>query len=331
MKPRFLRVSAVIVVVALAAVAPCGCLGRRQAPPAQQAPTPGEPGQPAQPGQTAQPGETPSPVFPVTLVDGLKREVRLPSRPGRIISMAPAATEILFALGAGDRVIGVSAYCNYPAEVKNKEKIGDYANPSLEKIVSLKPDLVVGDFFHSELGQRLAGMGIPTLLLNCQSVSDVFDAIRLVGKATGDTRAAETVCSQMESRVLAVRKKVETIPEKSRPKVFHEMWHEPLMTSGPGTIMDDLIRLAGGINVAADAKTMYPEYSLEALIAKNPDVIVYTDHYDQGQLKAKGSRIKAVKEGRVYLLTDDLVSRPGPRIVDGLEELARKLHPDLFK
>ncbi|MGE5542520.1 MAG: ABC transporter substrate-binding protein, partial [Bacillota bacterium] len=174
--------------------------------------------------------------------------------------------------------------------------------------------------------------GIPVFLLNSQTVAETVRAIRLIGKAIGEEKAATALAAQMESRVAAIRAKVETIPEASRPKVFHEMWDEPLMTSGPGTIMDDLIRLAGGVNVAADAKTLYPKYSLESLVAKNPDVIVYTFHNDIAQTTGKGwAGITAVKEGRVYQLTDDLVSRPGPRIIDGLEELARKLHPELFK
>ncbi|NPV69366.1 MAG: cobalamin-binding protein [Firmicutes bacterium] len=274
----------------------------------------------------------PAPEYPLSFVDGLKRPVTLQARPSRIVSVIPAGTEILFALGAGDRVVGVSTYCNYPEQAKQKEKAGGYSNPSVEKVVSLKPDLVLGDFVHGEFATHLGKLGIPVMLLNSQSVAEALDSIKMLGRAIGSRDAAESLCAAMGSRVDEVQKKVGSVPASQRLKVFHELWHEPLMTSGPGTIMDDLIRLAGGINVAADAKTQYPEYSLEMLVAKNPDVIVYTYHYDQRQLKRKGwDNLRAVKQGRVYVLTDDLVSRPGPRIVDGLEELARKLYPDAFK
>lgn len=326
MRSLFLNTTAAILVAAIVAGGLCGCAGGKQAAPTPQAPAPVQPAQPAQPARAE------TPVFPVTLIDGMEREVRITSKPNRVVSMVPAATETLFALGAGDRVVGVTKFCDYPAEAKEKEQIGDYTNPSVEKIVSLRPDLVVGDFIHPELATRLNSMGIPVFLLNSQTVAEAVRTIRLIGKAIGEEKAANALAAQMESRVDAIRARVETIPEASRPKVFHEMWDEPLMASGPGTIMDDLIRLAGGVNVAADAKTLYPKYSLESLVAKNPDVIVYTFHNDIAQNPGKGwAGIAAVKEGRVYQLTDDLVSRPGPRIVDGLEELARRIHPGLFR
>jgi len=329
MRSSLLRLTSILALFAvLAAGGLSGCTRGKQAAPTAQSTQSSSTAQPTQDASQADK----SPGFPLTVVDGMKREVRLVSKPGRIVSLIPAGTEILFALGAGDRVVGVTKFCNYPAEALQKDKVGDYSNPSIEVIASLKPHLVVGDFIHPELADRLESMGFPVFLTNSQSVADTVQAIRLIGRAIGEDKAAETLASGMESRVAAIRAKVGSIPESSRPKVFHEMWNEPLMTSGPGTIMDDLIRQAGGINVAGDAKTLYPEYSLEALIAKNPDVIVYTYHNDLG--KSRGNRwagIKAVKEGRVHLLVDDLVSRPGPRIIEGLEDLAKRIHPDLFR
>ncbi|MCR4397623.1 MAG: cobalamin-binding protein [Firmicutes bacterium] len=291
----------------------CGCLPRR-------------------PERQAVSGAENRSEFPVTLTDATGREVSLSAKPLRVVSIAPTATEVVCALGAGDRLVGVTTFCNYPAEVAQKEKVGDYSNPSIEKIASLKPDIVVGDFVHTELASRLGGLGIPSLLLNSRGVSDAVSAVRLVGRALGESEAAESVSRAMESRVRRITDKLAAASDRSRPTVFHLMWHEPIMTSGPGTIMDDLIALAGGVNVAADAKTLYPEYSLEALFAKDPDVIVYTIHSAPLEIALKGwTRLRAVKEGRVFLLTDDLVSRAGPRIVDGLEELARALHPSLFE
>jgi iron complex transport system substrate-binding protein len=290
-------------------------------------------GHPAPVPPTAVPTSAPTEVA-ITVEDGVGNILTFESAPQRIISLAPNHTEVLYALGLGDRVVGVTEYCNYPPEAAEKPKVGDFVNTDLELVVGLEPDLVLATTMHmAETVPAIQERGIPVFVLDPQSVASVMDEIRTLGRITGREAAADALVADMQARIDAVQQKVKDAP---RPKVFWELGPE-LFTVGPNTFVNDLIDLAGGENVAADADTPWPQLSVEAIILKDPDVIVLADHnYGQTVEMVKErpgwEDIAAVKEGSIIEITnDDIVSRPGPRLVEGLEFLAKALHPDLFE
>ncbi|MHB0884929.1 MAG: ABC transporter substrate-binding protein [Bacillota bacterium] len=270
-----------------------------------------------------------------TVSDDAGRQVQLTGQPERVVSMAPSNAEILFALGLGDRVVGVTNYDNYPAETATKEKVGDAFNPNYEKITALKPDLVLAvGTAQSQIVQKLEGYKVKVMVLNAKKVRDVLADITLVGKITGTTAKAAEITGAMDKKLNDIQAKVAAVPAEQRPTVFWAL-DNTLYTVGPGSFVDDLITLAGGRNIAADAKQDYPQFSQEELLARDPDVIVIPllDESMKPQFKAiKGwDKLKAVKTNRVYFIDPDIVSRPGPRITAGVEEVAKMLHPDLFK
>jgi iron complex transport system substrate-binding protein len=282
---------------------------------------------------TAQPVVEPTSVS-VTVEDDVGNAITLDAVPERIISLAPSHTEILYALGLGDKVVGVTENCNYPPDAAEKPKVGSYATIDLEQVVGLEPDLVLATTMHmAETVPALQDRGIMVFVIDPQTLSDVLDAIGRIGQITGSEEAAEALIADMRDRIDAVQEKVKDAP---RPTVFWELGAE-LYTVGPNTFIDDLITLAGGENVAADADTSWPQLSVEAILLKDPDVIVLADHnYGQTAEMVKErpgwEDIRAVQEGNIIEITDDdIVSRPGPRLVEGLEFLAQALHPDLFE
>ncbi|MCX5909917.1 MAG: cobalamin-binding protein [Deltaproteobacteria bacterium] len=274
-------------------------------------------------------------AFSATFTDEAGRNLELPSTPKRMIATAPSVTEILFALGLGDRVVGVSSYCNYPAEALHKEKIGGYINPSLEKIVELRPDLVMGtaDGDLKAFMNKVTGLGIPVYVANPKTVADVLHSIRKIGEVTGATDAAARLTSSMQKRIDTVKQKV---AGRSPPRVLHILSYDPLISSAGGSFVDDLIRIAGGTNVAAQARGRHPRLSLEEVIARDPEVIILSGMLSQDPLReqrewwARWKKISAVGHGRVHVIDADLILRPSPRIVDGLEEMARVIHPEAF-
>jgi len=277
--------------------------------------------------------------FPLAVTDDLGRNVTISSEPQSMISLAPSNTEILFALGLGDKVMAVSEYCNYPLEAQNRIKIGGFSTVNIEKVVSLRPDLVIATGGVQEtVVEELGRLGLTVIALNAKSIEEVFENIRLVGKAAGQLETARELTTKLEQRTKAVTDKTKDLPDGQRPRVFYEVQDEPLMTAGPGTFIDDLIHLAGGVNIASDAAAKYPVYNLETLIERNPEVIIIS--FWHGSIAASVEAVKsrerwqildAVKNNRVYGINADIVSRTGPRIVDGMEEMAGFIHPDLFK
>ena len=281
-----------------------------------------------------QPAPTATPVAPITVVDDVGNTVTLNTEPQRIISLAPANTEILYALGLGDRVVGVTEYCNYPPEAAEKPKVGGFSDVDLEQVVGLEPDLVLATSLHtSEVVPALQERGVPVFVADPQTVLGVLETIRTIGHITGEDQAAAALTSQMQERINAVQ---ETIKDAPRPRVFWELGPE-LYTAGPGSFLNDLIVMAGGENVAADAESPWPQLSLEAIVLKDPAIVVLADHNYGETAETVTQRpgwgnITAVREGRIVELTDDdIFSRPGPRIVEGLEFLAQAFHPDLFR
>ncbi len=276
--------------------------------------------------------------FPMTITDDLNRKVVLPTVPQKIVSLAPSNTEILFYLGLGDRVVGDTTYCDYPEEAKSINKIGGFKDPSIEKIVALKPDLVLATDMHEQIIKQLEDAGLTVLVLNPNTIEEIINSIQLVGRAAGVETKAFDLTQSLRDRVNTVNNKLANITADQRPTVYYEMWNEPIMTVGKGTLISDIIKLAGGINIADDISEQYPQISEEVIIAKNPQVMVNSYGHDTrlitpAQIAArKGWQgIAFVKNNRIYTIDSDLLTLPGPRIVDGLEQMATDLYPELFK
>lgn len=292
----------------------------------------------SQPGQQPAPAgnEASSSAFPLTITDATGTEIYLEKAPERLVSLAPSNTENAFALGLGSKVVGVTDWDNYPEEVKKIEKIGGL-EPNVEKILSLEPDLVIAHVSanHKSI-QPLRDAGLRVLALpDSKSFDGVYEALRMLGKATGTQDKAEEVIQQMEQKKAAITAKVAGLSEKEKVKVWVEVSPD-LHTAGRGTFIDDLIRLAGGINVAAEEEG-WVQLSEEQVIAAQPDVIIttyggYETKKPSEQIRARKAwaDLPAVKENRIYDVNSDLVSRPGPRLVEGLEQVAKCLYPEHF-
>lgn len=286
------------------------------------------------------PGSAPagSGSLAIEVTDQLGRVVTLDKVPQRIVSLAPSNTEILFALGLGDKVVGVTTYCDFPAEAKEKPKIGGFSTPDIEKIVALAPDLVVAAPIHGkEVIPQLESHGLKVLALAPRTLDEVMQAIEMTGKATGTEPAASRLVDEMKARTEAVTSLVATLPAESRPRVFYVLWHDPLMTASPGTLQGQLIDMAGGQNIFAELSSMYPTVDLEVVLQRQPQVIVAGTGHGEGSAaplewarsETRLRNTEALTQGKVFEIDANVVSRPGPRIVDGLEEMLRLVHPEL--
>lgn len=275
----------------------------------------------------------------ITITDGLGREVQLESAAQRIVSLAPSNTEILFALGAGDKVVGRDETSDYPEAALALPTVGGWSGFSAEAIVALKPDLVLAAEINSpELVAELEGLGLTVYYLsNPKTLEDLYVNIEIIATLTG--RDPSKLTDSLKARVAAVDEKI--APLSAHPSVFYEVdATDPSKpyTAGPGTFIDLLIQRAGGQNVVslAGITDSYPQVGLEQLALTPPDVILLGDAlYGQSAetvaARQGWDRLKAVIDGKVFPFDDNLVSRPGPRLIDGLEALAQLLHPEVFK
>jgi iron complex transport system substrate-binding protein len=271
-------------------------------------------------------GQTPTQY----VFDDLGRLVAINGTPQRIVSLAPSNTEILFALGLGDRVVGVTDYCDYPPEVLNKTKVGGYANPDIEKIVALNPDLILAGYGNPiEVVYTLAGLGLTVFGIKTTDLDDLLNDIRRVGEITDKEVEAQALTSAMESRIQAVTNQTEELEQ--RPRVFYIVWHDPLWTAGSGTFINELIEKAGGVNIFGNV-TGYPMVSIEDVLARDPEIIITSEwSYDWAKNATELASTNASQTERIYTLDDDLVQRPGPRLVEGLEWFAYLIHPEIFE
>ena len=271
----------------------------------------------------------------ITAVDDLARAIYIDRTPERVVSLAPSATEILFALGLGDTVVGVTDSDDYPPEVEDKPTVGSYFATSLEAILEKNPDLVLADG-HDPVIARLMETDVPVIILQPRDIFGVFRDIRVVGKVMGKDKEAATLVADLEGRLNTVADR--TARATNKPTVYFELdgtdpgspW-----TAGPGSFVDMLISLAGGDNIV-DTSSAFVQLSLEKLIATDPDLIVLGNYpfVTPEQVEQRGGiwqTLSAVESRRVYFIPDpSLTSRPGPRIIDGLEALAGIIHPELF-
>lgn len=281
-----------------------------------------------------------------TVTDGANRMVTITGMPQRIVSLAPSTTEIAFALGLGKRVVAVDTLSDYPADAKNlPNKIGVFP-VNYEQVVSAKPDLVLAAGIEGpDEIKKLEDLKLTVLVIGAPTTTfdNVMSDIALVGKVTGTDAQAKAVTDAMKQRTDAVKAKIANA--QTKPRVYWELdATDPAKpyTPGPGSFINDMITLAGGVNVAANAKTAYPQLSAEEIIAANPDIIILSDScsffnnpgcvpVETIKTRKGWSAISAVKTEKVFPIDDNLVSRPGPRIIDGLEAAAKLIHPELFK
>jgi iron complex transport system substrate-binding protein len=286
---------------------------------------------------------TPAPVEPAPssfeVTDQLGRVVAFEQIPQRIISIAPSNTEIVFALGLEDKLVAVTDYCDYPPEAKGKPSIGSYSTPNIEEIVAQYPDLVLATSIHEKkIIPQIEEQGLTVLALSPSNLSEVMAAITLIGQVTGQEAAAAGVVAGIEARVKAVTDKTDGLPAGQRPRVFYTVWHDPLLTSGAGTIQDELIQKAGGTNIAAELND-YADISLETVLDVNPEIMIAGVSHGSGQslnfdfisTEPRLDGTAARQNDRIYAIDGNLTSRPGPRLVDGLEQFAEFLHPELFQ
>ena len=266
-----------------------------------------------------------------SFTDGLGRAGSITPDPRRIISLAPNVTEILFALGLESRVVGVTSYCDFPEAAKTKDKVGDTLRPNLEKIISLKPDLVVVSTSSQleNLTRRLDQLAIPVYVTNPRVVREVAASIRSLGEVTGTSERARGLASEMENRIDAVERRV---GGSARPRVLYVLQTGPLITAGRNTFINDLINIAGGKSISGDETADYPQFSRETVVARAPEVIVAPSSHGaefvkESDLRRDFATTPAIRSNRIVRVIPDLVDRPGPRIVEGLEQLSKGLHP----
>jgi len=280
-------------------------------------------------------------TFPSTILDDYGRNVTLVKQPEKIVSLAPSNTEILFALGLGSKVVGVTRYCDHPPEVKDMVKrgeitvIGGFADPSIERIVALNPNLVLAaTTLQKRTVTLLEDKGLKVVALNPRNIKEILNDIFLVGKVTGHIKEANKLVKNMDQRIDKVISKTRDVGY--RPSVYYEVWHQPLMSAGPGTWIHELIESAGGTNIFADAKGEYPIISSESVVKRNPQIIIIKIGYMGGvgkeEIRKRPSweAVDAVKNNRIYEIDENILIRPGPRIVEGLEALTKVIHPELL-
>lgn len=252
----------------------------------------------------------------------------------RYISLAPSTTEILFALGLDDEIVGVSQFCNYPSQALTKEKVGTFSQPNIEKVLSLKPDII----FCTGLEQvpvitKLRQLHLKVCVSDPANFSELFDSIREIGSLVNKKEQASALIKEMKAGIEEINLEAKLIVPEKKLKVFVEIWHNPLMTAGRGSLIDELLTLAGGINIANDTKSPYSYFSPEQVIKRNPDCIIlaYMDKNSPLEIiKARfgWKNISAVKHNRTYNdINPDLFLRAGPRLVEGLKQIHKRLYP----
>ena len=267
---------------------------------------------------------------PITVTDDSGAEVTLEQPAERIVSLAPANTEIAFAVGAGDKVVAGTSYDDYPEEAKALPKIGDFANPNLEKIASFSPDLVLAAAgLQDKVLAQLQELGVQVYVVDPKTYDGTVATIANVGKLAGTEDGAAAVTAEMTAAKEEVQALVGDLPPAT---TFLEIYSEPLMTAGSGTFIDDMIALAGGENIGATAGEGFPNFSTEVLVETDPAVYIA----DSGSMSDPGditkragfAELTAVKDGKVYVIDDNIIARPGPRLAEGLRALAGYIHPE---
>lgn len=275
------------------------------------------------------PAET---TYPLTITDDFGNEVTFDEAPEKIISVAPSNTEVLFALGLGEKVVGVTEYCNYPEEATTKEKVGGYAGPNTEAILDLEPDVVFGEFIPDDVKLLLEGAGVKVFGLSAVSIEDVYNNINTIGQVTNTNENSQKIIDQMKEKKQEV---IDTISQVEKKSVFVDIGG--FYSAGPNSFMNDMLSIINVENIAGDAETAWPQLNIEQIIEKNPQVYIslYTSAEDIKAIEGFQA-IDAVANDNIYVLPfgtveNDIIQRPGPRCIDGLEVLAKTIYPEAFQ
>jgi iron complex transport system substrate-binding protein len=268
--------------------------------------------------------------YPLTIIDITETAVTIPQEPQRIISIAPSNTEILFALGLEHKIVGITNYCNFPEETKNIEKIGETFPLNLEKIVSLKPDLILA--YAGQLNEipRLRELGLKVIVIEPLNLQETLKSIQMVATIGGIPEKGNILVENLSQRIDQIKTEVSNLEITKKPKVFIGGIYETIWTPGEGTLFNELISLAGGINIAAGFSG-WAKISPEFIVKEDPDIIIIPigamNPGDELKIKENiyqrpgWSNLSAVKTQKIFIVNEDLFFRPGPRIVDGLERL----------
>ncbi len=275
-------------------------------------------------------------AYPMEITDGAGNKVVIEKRPERIVSLAPSHTEIIYGLGLEDKLVGVTTYCDYPSEVKEKEKVGDSFTINIEKIIELQPDIIINYWpIEDGLRKQLQAADIIVLTYLPESIGQVIETIEAIGIVTDTKNVAEKIISDIENKKKEI---IDIVKDAPRPKVFYEIeYSSALWTVGEGAFIDELIVLGGGENIAKDAEGAYAQYSVESLIEKDPEIYI-TNTFNmelQDAINIKDrpgfESIKAIKDENIKVLDGNILSRPSQRVMEALELMAEAIHPELFE
>jgi len=275
------------------------------------------------------------PAFqPGTYTDDMGREVNISNVPERIVSYGSSITEILFALGLGEKVVGVDDFSDYPEAVKSKPKVGDAFSPSIERLVGLEPDLVL-TVKQEQLNTALDNLGVKFMVIDPTDIDGIYKNIELIGEITGVEGKASKLIDDMKKTTARVQSQVKSAPEIRVIFLIDTADLNNPWTGGHGSFIDALITMAGGENIAAEAPAPWVQFSIEQIISADPEIIILPNKYVASPQALKDhpawQRTSAVRNNRIIIINGDLINRPGPRLVQGLDELAKIIHPELYK
>ncbi|HQV12925.1 MAG TPA: cobalamin-binding protein, partial [Nitrospira sp.] len=273
-------------------------------------------------------------ITPRTFIDDAGRKLYVAKAPTRVVSLAPSITEMLFALGLDEQVVGVTDFCNFPAAATAKPKVG-YSNPNLESLLALRPELIVAprEFHRANVLAKLEELKIPVLLLEATSLEQVFAHIHTLGRIFDRSTAAHALTAEMRQQMAEISRRTEGLP---RTRVLYVINSQPLITVGPGSYIHQMIGLAGGTNIASEAATAYPRLTMETVLKEDPEILIFprgsveTVPRSEQETWRRWTTLTAVQQNRLREVSADALNRPGPRVMQGLEALARVIHPEAF-
>lgn len=279
---------------------------------------------------------TPAWAEVITLTDATGHSRTFSKPPQRIISLAPSITEILFAIGLDSEIIGVTDACNFPERALTKTRVGGVRNPSVEEIIGLKPDLILvkDDFNGPDFVQNLRRLNLPVVSLAPNSLAAIQREILLIGRMTGRSDRAQNLTREMKVRIQAIK---DLVSGRDPVLVLYVLWDDPIMTIGKETFVGELVHLAGGRLVGESTPLSYFRVNIETVLAENPEIILIQDDLGSSRIKeqkqywSRWPDLRAVEKNRLYAIHADVVLRPGPRVVQGLERIAALLHPEMFQ
>jgi iron complex transport system substrate-binding protein len=273
-----------------------------------------------------------TPVFPMTIKDDAGRQITLKSQPHNLVSLSPSNTEIVYALGLGNQLVGDTKYCNYPEAAKNVTKVGGFSDVDIEKVLAVQPDVILASNIHEEkVLPSLDKLGMTVIIVHPVTLDAIYQDISLIGRITGKSREAGELLDGLKKRVDVIKNKTSQF-NGIKPRVMYVTWHDPLYSAGDNTITGELIKIAGGDNIAKDI-TGYSTVTLESVVQRNPQIIVVMSSMgsqtstDYIKSEPRLQSTEALKNNHVFTVDSDLFGRTTPRIVDALEQLANIIQP----